>query len=63
VSTHYVRFTRHAVTGETRATCTCGSSFCSDRETAIEWGKYHNRHGELPEQTPSAPARYESGLE
>ena len=63
MSDHHVRFTRHAVTGETRATCTCGDSFCSDRDTAVEWGKYHNRHGDPPEQTLVGPARFESGLE
>lgn len=59
--THYVRFTRHAVTGETRATCVCGVSFCADRDTAQAWGEYHARHGEI-DQTPLAPARFESGL-
>ena len=61
--THYVRFTRHAVTGETRATCLCGASFCNDRETAQAWGEDHLRRGGEIDETPLAPAKFESGLE
>lgn len=58
---HHIRFTRHAVTGETRATCTCGDSLASDRDTAQAWAEHHLARPPI-DQTPIQPATYESGL-
>ena len=58
---HTIRFTRHAVTGETRATCTCGSSICGDRDTVTLWANYHAEHN--GDQTPSPGiVPFKSGL-
>ena len=50
---HYVRFTRHTVTGETRATCTCGWSSCADRETVKITAEHHLAKDE-PAKLPRA---------
>ena len=63
--THYVRFTRSSVTGETVATCLCGAMHTNDRDSAAEWAKHHlkykgaDRHKPLPELSPG----FVSGLE
>lgn len=63
--THYVRFTRSNVTGETVATCTCSAMHTNDRDTAQAWSTHHlkykgaDRHKPLPDLSPA----FVSGLE
>ena len=62
---HHIRFTRHTVTGETRATCTCGASICGEKLTCAEWANYHLDKRGLDELRPLPPAKpgFVSGLE
>lgn len=57
---HHIRFTRHTVTGETRCTCTCGWSYCGDRETAQIVGQDH--HDRQPINTPAGAKILQQGF-
>lgn len=61
--THNVRFTRHTVTGETRATCECGWSSCADRETVQLTAEDHLRRGEDIRPARLVKEGFVSGLE
>lgn len=56
--THYVRFTRSNVTGQTIAMCSCGAMHTNDRDICQEWVNHHlkykgaDRHKPLPELPP-----------
>lgn len=63
--THHIRFTCHTVTGETRATCTCGSSITGDKLDVAQWANYHLDRKGIDELKPLAPLDrgFVSGLE
>lgn len=60
---HYIRFTRHNVTGETVATCTCGAMHTNDANTCNEWAIHHLKHGEPPRMPKLREEGFVSGLE
>lgn len=55
--THYVRFTRSNVTGETVASCTCGAMHTNDRLTCAQWANYHLDKQGLDELKPLPKAK------